>query len=170
MLHHLRVEAHDVISNLSNLKHKFTHSHTHESHETCSAGTHDTGNRFDSFAPKRDGNAIKWYVDGCSYFWAVSEALERATQSIWILDWWLSPELYLRRPPSRNQEYRLDRMLKAAADRGVKVNVIVYKEVAAVSSWVLNLRHRRSLSDERCRRFPTARRIPSMLSNHYLQT
>lgn len=41
----------------------------------------------------------------------------------------MSPELYLRRPPSRNQQYRLDNMLKAAAERGVKVNIIVYKEV-----------------------------------------
>lgn len=41
-------------------------------------------------------------------------------------------ELYLRRPPSQNQNYRIDRMLLAAAQRGVKVNVIVYKEVAAV--------------------------------------
>ena len=40
-----------------------------------------------------------------------------------------SPELYLRRPPARNERYRLDNMLKAAAERGVQVNVIVYKEV-----------------------------------------
>ena len=40
-----------------------------------------------------------------------------------------SPELFLRRPPARNARYRLDNMLKAAAERGVKVNVIVYKEV-----------------------------------------
>lgn len=42
---------------------------------------------------------------------------------------WLSPELYLRRPPSRNEQYRIDRLLLAAAQRGVKVNIIVYKEV-----------------------------------------
>jgi phospholipase D1/2 len=42
---------------------------------------------------------------------------------------WLSPELYLRRPPSKNEQYRIDRMLQAAAQRGVRVNVIVYKEV-----------------------------------------
>lgn len=42
---------------------------------------------------------------------------------------WLSPELYLRRPPAKNEQYRLDRMLHAAAQRGVKVNIIVYKEV-----------------------------------------
>lgn len=45
---------------------------------------------------------------------------------------WLSPELYLRRPPAKNEQYRLDRMLKAAAERGVKVNVIVYKEVSVL--------------------------------------
>lgn len=42
---------------------------------------------------------------------------------------WLSPELYLRRPPSQNEQYRVDRMLQAAAQRGVKINIIVYKEV-----------------------------------------
>ncbi|KAJ5488689.1 hypothetical protein N7539_003579 [Penicillium diatomitis] len=85
--------------------------------------------RFGSFAPPREHNEVKAYVDGCSYFWAVSVALENARESIWILDWWLSPELYLRRPPAQNEKYRLDRMLKDAAVRGVRVNVIVYKEV-----------------------------------------
>lgn len=51
------------------------HSHTHG--EEC-AESHDetlTNNRYQSFAPQSSGHA-KWYVDGCSYFWAVSEALE----------------------------------------------------------------------------------------------
>ncbi|KAK8231929.1 hypothetical protein HDK90DRAFT_467144 [Phyllosticta capitalensis] len=87
--------------------------------------------RFMSFAPQRQsGNDAKWFVDACGYMWAVSVALERAQESIWILDWWLSPELYLRRPPAKNQNYRIDRMLQAAAERGVKVNIIVYKEVS----------------------------------------
>lgn len=86
-------------------------------------------NRYDSFACEKLGNDVKWYVDGCGYFWAVSQALERARESIWILDWWLSPELYLRRPPSQNEQWRLDRVLGRAAQRGVKINVIVYKEV-----------------------------------------
>ncbi|KAL2864512.1 putative phospholipase D (PLD) [Aspergillus lucknowensis] len=85
--------------------------------------------RFGSFAPDRQGNDVQWYVDGCSYFYAVSRALETARESIWILDWWLSPELYLRRPPAKNEQYRLDRLLHSAAQRGVKVNIIVYKEV-----------------------------------------
>lgn len=40
-----------------------------------------------------------------------------------------SPELYLRRPPARYERYRLDYLLKAAAERGVQVRVVVYKEV-----------------------------------------
>lgn len=41
-------------------------------------------------------------------------------------------ELYLRRPPTANENYRIDRMLIAAAERGVKVNIIVYKEVSSI--------------------------------------
>ncbi|RFU75968.1 phospholipase d [Trichoderma arundinaceum] len=115
------------------------HSHSHSGYQ-CDAlhPEEHVANRFQSFVPPSSGN-IKWFVDGCSYFWAVSEALELvltslligAQESIYILDWWLSPELYLRRPPSRNEQYRLDAMLQAAAERGVKVHVIVYKEVEA---------------------------------------
>jgi phospholipase D1/2 len=94
--------------------------------------------RFLSFAPERHGNDIKWFVDGASYMHAVSVALERAQESIWILDWWLSPELYLRRPPAKNEQYRVDHMLEAAAKRGVKVNIIVYKEVTQALTRKLN--------------------------------
>jgi len=63
------------------------HSHTHPSGE-CAKEFHTSHheNRFTSFAPVREGNDVKWYVDGCGYFWAVSVALEQAKESIWILD------------------------------------------------------------------------------------
>ena len=109
------------------------HSHT-DLGDVCHELHTGTENRFHSFAPPRHGNEAKFFVDGCGYFWAVSIALEEARESIWILDWWLSPELYLRRPPSANAQYRLDRMLFAAADRGVDVNIIIYKEVPSVLS------------------------------------
>ncbi|KAK3680162.1 hypothetical protein LTR78_000539 [Recurvomyces mirabilis] len=112
----------------SNPLSRHIHTHTHRASE-CSDGDSHHLHRFQSFAPQREGNDAKWYVDGCGYFWAVSVALEQARESIWILDWWLSPELYLRRPPARYEQYRLDKMLFAAANRGVQVNVIVYKEV-----------------------------------------
>ena len=117
------------------------HSHTHLN-ETCHhLHRHERDNRFLSFAPPRTGNDVKWFVDGCGYMWAVSVAIEEARDSIWILDWWLSPELYLRRPPSENEQYRLDRMLLAAAKRGVKVNVIVYKEVSNVLTCLYPIVH-----------------------------
>lgn len=77
----------------------------------------------------RAGNHVKWYVDGRDYFWAVSIALEQAKESIYIADWWLSPELFLRRPPYAAQEYRLDKLIKRKAEEGVQIYVCVYKEV-----------------------------------------
>ncbi|KAI6363087.1 hypothetical protein MCOR25_006031 [Pyricularia grisea] len=104
------------------------HSHTNEGACDNSHPVEHTNNRYHSFSPQTSG-IPKWYVDGASYFWAVSHALEEARESIYILDWWLSPELYLRRPPARNEQYRLDRMLHAAAERGVQIRIVVYKEV-----------------------------------------
>jgi phospholipase D1/2 len=43
----------------------------------------------------------------------------------------LSPELFLRRPPFHNQEWRLDQVLKRRAEAGVKIYIIVYREVEA---------------------------------------
>jgi phospholipase D1/2 len=91
---------------------------------------------------------VKWYVDGRDYCWvsitvvllilnllmqeqAVSVALENAKESIYVADWWLSPELFLRRPPYYNQEWRLDQVLKRRAEAGVKIYIIVYREVEA---------------------------------------
>ncbi|KAJ2549132.1 hypothetical protein EV175_004563, partial [Coemansia sp. RSA 1933] len=85
--------------------------------------------RFASFAPIRNDSRVIWFVDGDDYFYAVSEALENATDCIYIMDWWLSPELHLRRPYALNEEYRIDRLLKRKAEEGIKIYVLVYKEV-----------------------------------------
>ncbi|KIY68459.1 phospholipase D/nuclease [Cylindrobasidium torrendii FP15055 ss-10] len=85
--------------------------------------------RFQSFADERENNVVKWHIDGHDYMWALSELLESAKEAIFILDWWLTPELYLRRPPAEHERWRLDRILKRKAEQGVKVHVIVYKEV-----------------------------------------
>jgi phosphatidylserine/phosphatidylglycerophosphate/cardiolipin synthase-like enzyme len=69
------------------------HSHTHLNKACHNLHMYTRDNRFHSFAPPRRGNDAKWFVDGCGYFWAVSVALEEAKESIWILDWWLSPGL-----------------------------------------------------------------------------
>ena len=115
--------------NIINPNHRHDEQHEKETDEkrTRIAKSH----RFESFAPEREGNKIKWYVDGQDYFHAVSVALEKANETIYIADWWLSPELFLRRPPYYNQEWRLDQILKRRAEAGVKIYVIVYKEVSA---------------------------------------
>ncbi|KAI5116806.1 hypothetical protein M0805_009483 [Coniferiporia weirii] len=90
--------------------------------------------RFDSFAGERAGNFVKWHVDGHDYMYALSEMLDKAKECIFILDWWLTPELYLRRPPAYYPEWRLDRLLKRKAEQGVKIYVVVYKEVTQTMS------------------------------------
>ncbi|KAF9579865.1 hypothetical protein BGW38_003703, partial [Lunasporangiospora selenospora] len=86
--------------------------------------------RFGSFAPQREDAKVRYYVDGKDYFHAVSDALLAAKSEIYIADWWLSPELYLRRPPEKNEEFRLDRLLQRKAQEGVKIYIVVYKEVS----------------------------------------
>lgn len=54
--------------------------------------------RFDSFAPVRKNVFAEWLVDARDYMWKVSRAISMAENVIYIHDWWLSPELYLRRP------------------------------------------------------------------------
>lgn len=54
------------------------HSHTHEGEACHDLHAEHRDNRFQSFAPQTSGH-VKWHVDGCAYFWALSEALEGQT-------------------------------------------------------------------------------------------
>ncbi|CAO3630936.1 unnamed protein product [Mucor hiemalis] len=87
------------------------------------------GHRYDSFAPIRHEAMVKYFIDGHDYCWAVAEAIENAKEVVYIEDWWLSPELYLRRPPAKYPEFRIDALLKRKAEEGVMIYVVVYKEV-----------------------------------------
>ncbi|KAI8365162.1 hypothetical protein BD560DRAFT_402302 [Blakeslea trispora] len=86
--------------------------------------------RFGSFAPIRENTNAKWFIDGQDYFEAVAQAILTAKSDIFIEDWWLSPQLYLRRPPKGNEEYRLDRLLKRKACEGVMIYIVLYKNVS----------------------------------------
>lgn len=86
-------------------------------------------NRYKSYAPVRDNSYARWFVDGASYFEAVAEALEKAKEEIFITDWWLSPEIYLKRHVTDREKWRLDVILGRKAEEGVKVFVILYKEL-----------------------------------------
>lgn len=55
-------------------------------------------------------------MDGSSYMSAVADAINNAKEEIFITDWWLSPEIYLKRPVVKgNHEWRLDRLLEKKA-------------------------------------------------------
>ncbi|CEJ81882.1 Putative Phospholipase D [[Torrubiella] hemipterigena] len=87
--------------------------------------------RFESFAPVRTGVFAQWLVDGRDYMWNVSRAINMAKDVIYIHDWWLTPELYMRRPAAISQKWRLDRLLQKKAREGVKIFVIIYRNVEA---------------------------------------
>lgn len=86
-------------------------------------------NRFDSFAPVRQKCFAQWLVDARDHMWVVSRAINQAKDVIYIHDWWLSPELYMRRPAAISQKWRLDRLLQQKAREGVKVFVIMYRNI-----------------------------------------
>lgn len=85
--------------------------------------------RFTSFASVDEGILSKWYVNAKGYFEDVADALENAQEEIFITDWWLSPEIFLKRPVMEGNHWRLDYILKRKAVQGVKIFVMLYKEL-----------------------------------------
>ncbi|XP_078266685.1 phospholipase D1-like isoform X2 [Rhinoraja longicauda] len=85
--------------------------------------------RFTSFASVDEGILSKWYVNAKGYFEDVADAMENAQEEIFITDWWLSPEIFLKRPVMEGNHWRLDYILKRKAHQGVKIFVMLYKEV-----------------------------------------
>ncbi|CAG0914405.1 unnamed protein product [Notodromas monacha] len=94
--------------------------------------------RYSSYAPLRENTYASWFVDGAPYMEAVAYALESATEEIYIADWWLTPEIYLKRPMFEGEAWRLDVVLERKAEQGVKIFVMLYKEVElalGINSW-----------------------------------
>uniref|UniRef100_A0A4W4E020 phospholipase D n=1 Tax=Electrophorus electricus TaxID=8005 RepID=A0A4W4E020_ELEEL len=89
-------------------------------------------NRHGSFAPIRENTKVQWFVNAAGYFDAIADALEGAKEEIFITAWWLSPEIFLKRPVVDGNTWRLDHVLKRKAEQGVKICVLLYKEVEVV--------------------------------------
>ena len=103
-----------------------------------------SNNPFKSYTNEKKGNLAHWFTDGEDYFKDLSEKLMQAKESIFITDWWLSPEVWLTRPAptqtymamafqkKNRKEFppysRLMDILYQCANRGVKVYVLVYAE------------------------------------------
>ncbi|XP_019657673.1 phospholipase D1 isoform X2 [Ailuropoda melanoleuca] len=85
--------------------------------------------RFGSYAAIQENTLAKWYVNAKGYFEDVASAMEEAEEEIFITDWWLSPEIFLKRPVVEGNHWRLDCILKRKAQQGVRIFVMLYKEV-----------------------------------------
>jgi phospholipase D1/2 len=69
-----------------------------------------TQQRFKSFAPERENQICKWFVNAGLYMEMALAALNEAKEEIMITDWWFSPEIFLKRP-TEDLQYRLDQVL-----------------------------------------------------------
>lgn len=89
--------------------------------------------RFLSFAPPRENCTVQWFVDGEIFMSQVANALLAAKEEIYITDWMISPQIYLKRSEDKstlhNLNFRLDKILLRKANEGVKVFIQLYKEV-----------------------------------------
>lgn len=86
--------------------------------------------RFGSFAPIRQHTHIRWLIDADEYFRELARCIEGAQREIYIHGWWVSPELHLLRPGASHPEARLDRLLQRKAEQGVRIYVLVFKEIS----------------------------------------
>ncbi|GMT14733.1 hypothetical protein PFISCL1PPCAC_6030 [Pristionchus fissidentatus] len=85
--------------------------------------------RFGSTFPVRENSYAKWFVDARSFMSQAADMMELAREEIFIADWWLSPEIYMKRPATEGTKWRLDQILKRKAEQGVKIFVLMYKEM-----------------------------------------
>jgi phospholipase D1/2 len=85
-------------------------------------------NRYGSFARERENCEGKFYIDGEDYFRDIYEELLRAKKEIFITDWMITPYFLFIRPNSLDSEYRMDKVLKKVAEKGVKINIILFLE------------------------------------------
>uniref|UniRef100_A0A8R1DXK1 Phospholipase n=1 Tax=Caenorhabditis japonica TaxID=281687 RepID=A0A8R1DXK1_CAEJA len=85
--------------------------------------------RFSSSFPIREKCHAKWFVEAKTYMEYAADMMELAREEIFIADWWLSPEIYMKRPALEGNYWRLDEILKRKAQQGIKIFILLYKEM-----------------------------------------
>ncbi|CAD5217208.1 unnamed protein product [Bursaphelenchus xylophilus] len=83
---------------------------------------------FGSSYPTRENQYIQYFVDAKDYWERAAAMIELAREEIFIADWWLCPEIYMRRPMAEGNHWRLDNVLKRQAEKGVRIFILIYKE------------------------------------------
>ena len=101
-------------------------------------------NIYGAYTNEKLNNMAHWFIDGKDYYLDLKEKLESAKETIFITDWWMSPEIWLERPVD-SQTYmalafqkkerkeippytRLKDILYQLAIKGVKIYILVYQE------------------------------------------
>ncbi|MCQ2816486.1 MAG: hypothetical protein MJ252_04380 [archaeon] len=118
-------------------------------------------NVFKSFTNEKAGNCARFLIDGENYFSLLRDKLLKANDSVFFTDWWMSPQVFLKRPvktdlyahsgllyhdfPMENNYSRLMDIINHIASKGVKVFILVYKEVEAALT--LNSAHTKRMLD-----------------------
>uniref|UniRef100_A0A914HQS8 Phospholipase n=1 Tax=Globodera rostochiensis TaxID=31243 RepID=A0A914HQS8_GLORO len=85
--------------------------------------------RYGSSFPQRLNSYCQWFVDAKDCWEKAASLIEMAREEIFIADWWLSPEIFLRRPMAEGNYWRLDYALKRRAEKGIRIFILVYKEM-----------------------------------------
>ena len=103
-----------------------------------------TTNPYLSFTSQKANCGAKWFVDGESYFEYLLNQLKGAKESVYITDWFMSPQLALKRPINyedfKDEDYqknltfgnvsRLMDVFYLLAKKGVKIFILLYCEVS----------------------------------------
>lgn len=90
-------------------------------------------NEYESFANKKENCNAEFIVDAHDYFEVLHKYFMQAKESIYIAGWWVSPELFLKRPYDPNfkkNPTRLMDVLLHKAKQGIQIHILIYKEVS----------------------------------------
>ena len=102
----------------------------------------------ESTFPPRTDCLGRLYINAAEYFDDLAHAIKGAHHSVMITDWCFTPFIYLQRPHGRRDPtskltsearatgldpaFRLDNLLKAKAEDGVHIYIILFKELSLV--------------------------------------
>jgi len=70
----------------------------------------------------------QWFTTPQDLWEEIYESLLAAEDQVFMAGWWISPEIFLKRPGLKFPESRLDAVLEKIAQKGVKVYILQYKE------------------------------------------
>jgi len=75
----------------------------------------------------------QWFVNGKAYYSHLYDALNEAKWQILLSGWFLSADIYLKRPIKGNEDSMVAKVIERACQRGVKVYIMIYHEPVVVA-------------------------------------